>query len=98
MDVETRVDNGRLLAQLACHGEVLSKRYTDTRVIVHCRIPERALGNLRYADTQIRPHGKTPSAASNGDEPSWNGNGKGGHAKPSTSGDANGSANGKKHG
>ena len=63
VDVETGVDNGRLLAELASYGEVLSKAYTlDSRVVVHCRIPERAMGHLRYADTQIRPHGRTPSA------------------------------------
>jgi GTP-binding protein HflX len=68
VDVETGVDNGRLLAQLASYGEVLSKRYTDSRVIVHCRIPERALSHLRYSDTYIRPHGRQPgdSAESNG--------------------------------
>jgi len=66
VDVETGVDNGRLLAQLASYGEVLSKRYTDSRVIVHCRIPERALSHLRYADTYIRPHGRANAATADG--------------------------------
>ena len=65
VDVETRVDNGRLLAMLANHGEVLSKRYTDTHVIVHCRIPERAMGHLRFDGTQIRPH-RVPTDGGNG--------------------------------
>ncbi len=56
VDVETGVENGRLLAMLSSHGEVLSKRYTDSRVIVHCRIPERVLGHLRGEQAQIRPH------------------------------------------
>jgi GTPase len=98
VDVETRVDNGRLLAQLASHGEVLSKRYTDSRVIVHCRIPERALGNLRYADTEIRPHGRTAGEDANGEKQAWTGNGKTVHSKPSANGNSGGSANGKKHG
>jgi GTP-binding protein HflX len=83
VDVETGVDNGRLLALLANHGEVLSKRYTDSRVIVHCRIPERALSHMLGPDTMIRPHGKaeTPSANGNGHaapgkEVRFNGNGK----------------------
>ena len=38
VDVEMGVDNGRLLAYLAAHGEVLSKKYLDDRVSVHCRI------------------------------------------------------------
>jgi GTP-binding protein HflX len=67
VDVETGVENGRLLACLASHGEVLSKRYTDSRVIVHCRIPERALGNLRADDAEIRPHGRAAA------EPNGNG-------------------------
>jgi GTP-binding protein HflX len=66
VDVETRVDNGRLLAMLSSHGEVLSRRYTDSRVIVHCRIPERALSHLRGLDTQIRPHGRVAGQAANG--------------------------------
>jgi GTP-binding protein HflX len=60
VDVETGVDNGRLLAQLSAYGEVLSKRYTDSRVVVHCRIPERAMGHLRQIDTTIRPHVRAP--------------------------------------
>jgi GTP-binding protein HflX len=66
VDVETRVDNGRLLAMLANHGEVLSKRYTDGRVIVHCRIPERALGHLRTDEAEIRPHGRAAAPSENG--------------------------------
>ncbi len=57
VDVETGVENGRLLAMLASHGEVLSKRYTDSRVIIHCRVPQRAVGHLRGPDVNIRPHG-----------------------------------------
>ncbi len=68
VDVETGVSNGRLLAQLSSYGEVLSKRYTDSRVIVHCRIPERALGHVRSPDTYIRPHANG-AAGSNGMAP-----------------------------
>jgi GTPase len=56
VDVETRIDNGRLLAMLSSHGEVLSKRYSDDRVTVHCRIPQRAMSHFRGPDTTIRPH------------------------------------------
>jgi GTP-binding protein HflX len=83
VDVETGVDNGRLLALLANHGEVLSKRYTDSRVIVHCRIPERALSHMLGPDTMIRPHGKAETASANGNghvalgkDARLNGNGK----------------------
>jgi GTP-binding protein HflX len=56
LDVETGVENGRLLAMLSAHGEVLSKRYTDSRVVVHCRIPERAMAHLQSPGTVIRRH------------------------------------------
>ena len=75
VDVETGVENGRLLAMLSSHGEVLSKRYTDSRVIVHCRIPERAMGHLRGTDAVIRPHGRAASDA-NGSNGHASGNGK----------------------
>lgn len=63
VDVETGVDNGRLLAMLSSHGEVLSKRYVDSRVFIHCRVPQRAMGHLRGADVTIRPHGMARSDA-----------------------------------
>jgi GTP-binding protein HflX len=56
IDVETGVENGRLLAALSARGEVLSRRYIDNRVVVHCRIPQRALAHLHSPDTTIRPH------------------------------------------
>ena len=62
------MENGRLLAQLSSYGEVLSKRYTDSRVIVHCRIPERAMGHLRRP---IPTSGRTAAATGR----SWDGNG-----------------------
>ncbi len=55
LDVETGVDNGRLLAQLAAYGEILSQQFSDTRVVVHCRIPRRALAHLQGTDVTIRP-------------------------------------------
>jgi hypothetical protein len=41
---------------LAAHGEVLSRRYDEDRVIVHVRIPERHLGPLHQEGTTFRPH------------------------------------------
>jgi GTP-binding protein HflX len=97
VDVETGVENGRLLAMLSSHGEVLSKRYTESRVIVHCRIPQRALGHLRGPDIEIRPHGESRphgqfvSEVVNGHAPPA-GNGKAAFVKPSSNG--NGSVSG----
>jgi len=59
LDVEMGVDNGRLLAMLAAHGEVLGKEYQNGSVIVHCRLPSRHFGKLVGPDVTIRPHGGT---------------------------------------
>ncbi len=56
LDVETGVENGRLLAYLAANGEVLSQRYSDSRVVVHCRIAQRHLGRLHDETAIFRPH------------------------------------------
>ncbi len=56
VDVEMGVEDGRLMAFLARHGEVLSKQYHDGRVIVHCRIPQRFLGRVGGPDVVVRPH------------------------------------------
>jgi len=54
VDVEMGVEQGRLMAYLAAHGEVLSKRYLDTRVIVHCRIPQKHLGRIKEDGIVVR--------------------------------------------
>lgn len=56
VDVELGVENGRALAFLAARGEVLSKRYRDGRVVVHCRIAQRHLGQLDPAEAVVGPH------------------------------------------
>ncbi|MGD0655824.1 MAG: GTPase HflX [Thermoguttaceae bacterium] len=64
VNVELALDNGRLLAYLAAHGEVLSKHFTDSRVIVHCRISQQHLGRLNSEALAVYPHrnhiGKKP--------------------------------------
>ncbi|HVW38988.1 MAG TPA: hypothetical protein VHB99_16855, partial [Pirellulales bacterium] len=56
VDIETGVGNGRLLAYLAAHGEVLSKQFSETRVVVHCRIPQKHLSQISDEQTVVRPH------------------------------------------
>ena len=63
VDIETGVDNGRLMAYLARHGEILSKQYNDTRVIVHCRVPQGHLGRIKEEGTTVRPHANGGTAA-----------------------------------
>jgi GTP-binding protein HflX len=71
LDVEADVGNGRLLAYLAAHGEVLSRQYTDRQVVVHCRIPAEHLHALRSWGAAVRPHcnGQPAAAASSEDLP-----------------------------
>jgi len=57
IDVEMGVENGRLMAYLAANGEVLSTRYTNGRVVVHCRIPKRFRGEIDREGVIVQPHG-----------------------------------------
>ena len=63
LDVETSVANGKMLAYLAAHGEILGREYDNDRVIVHVRIPHRHLGPLHERGTTFAPHdGKLPGS------------------------------------
>jgi len=64
IDVETDPGNGRLLAWLGKYGEVLSRRFTDDRVVVHCRIPASLLGRITDDEATVRPHAYAEPAAS----------------------------------
>jgi len=57
VDVETAVDNGRLMAYLSARGEILSKQYYDSRVLIHCRIPRHSLGRIDRNGTVVRVRG-----------------------------------------
>jgi GTP-binding protein HflX len=59
LDIEASAANGRLLAYLSAHGEVLEKSYDGDRVIIHARLPQRHLGGLRQEDVTTRPHQAT---------------------------------------
>jgi GTP-binding protein HflX len=62
IDVELGVENGRLMAYLAAHGDVLSKRYQSERAIIHCRLPKKHLTRVIDAGGVVREHGETPAA------------------------------------
>jgi GTP-binding protein HflX len=73
IEVETGVENGRLQAFLSAHGEVLSKQYQDSRVVIHCRISENHLGRLRDEALAVRPHRNGHAAG----HPAFNGSANG---------------------
>jgi len=56
VDVETGVENGKLMAYLSAHGEVLSQRFNGNRAMIHCRIPQKYLGRVEASEAIIRPH------------------------------------------
>ena len=62
IDVETNVGNGKLMSYLAAKGEVLSRRYHEDRVVMHCRIAQKYVGRidpsqatLSYRDAPAHP-------------------------------------------
>ncbi|MEO1991455.1 MAG: GTPase HflX [Pirellulales bacterium] len=56
VDVETDSSNGRLLAWLAAHGEVLSRQFTEDKVVVHCRLPASVLGRINSHEAVVTQH------------------------------------------
>jgi GTP-binding protein HflX len=56
LDIETGVDNGKLLAYLASHGEIRSKRFGEERVTIHCRLPREHFGRMDKTGANIRVH------------------------------------------
>jgi GTP-binding protein HflX len=69
VDVQTDPGNGRLLAWLGRHGEVLSRHVTADRITVHCRIPAALLGRIDADEAVVTPHvspAERPLAAGDG--------------------------------
>ena len=56
VDIEMDLSNGKLLAFLAAKGEVLSTQFTEDRMQVHCRIPQKYLGRIDFNDAIVTPH------------------------------------------
>jgi GTP-binding protein HflX len=73
VDIETDPGNGRLLAWLAAHGEVLSRHFAADRMTIHCRIPATLLGRIDSHDAVIHdrspPARPLPEDSQNGDAP-----------------------------
>ncbi|MDX1963596.1 MAG: hypothetical protein SFX18_10610, partial [Pirellulales bacterium] len=67
VDISAGVDNGKLLAYLNAHGEVLSQRYTDERMTVHCRIGKAHLGRILGNGVEVSPHLNGKSSPNPGD-------------------------------
>ena len=56
LDIETSVENGKLMAYLAAHGEILSQQYDEDRVKIHCRLPQKYVGRISSKEATVQPH------------------------------------------
>ena len=55
VDISMSISNGKLMAFVAAHGDVLSKQYDEDCVTIHCRMPQKYLGRITDEDAQIVP-------------------------------------------
>jgi len=72
--IEVAPSDGRLLAYLSAKGEVVSREFGESSVIVHARVPSRAMGPIRQSarsikevdlnqpETMTASHGEDPQA------------------------------------
>ncbi len=72
VDIQISVGNGRLMAYLARHGEILSRQYSGEQVTIHCRLPEKCLGRIAGDAVIVRAHNECfeASAGSGSSAPS----------------------------
>jgi GTP-binding protein HflX len=61
VDIHADPGNGRLLAWLNAHGEVLSRHFVEDRVTIHCRIPAAIMGRIPPDEAVVVPH-ESPAA------------------------------------
>ncbi len=57
-EVETGVENGRVLAYLAQHAQIHDRTYDDGRVRLHCHLPRRCLEFLFEHGVNVRSNGQ----------------------------------------
>jgi flavin-dependent dehydrogenase len=55
--------DGRLLAEIHEHGEVLDQRSEGDRMVIRARLTERLRGRLEQAGAEIRPFTDAPSGS-----------------------------------
>lgn len=54
LEIEGHVSAGELLAFVAAHGEVKSKQFTETRLVIHCRLPRPCLHRILKLALSVR--------------------------------------------
>lgn len=58
-DIELAIDNGRLAAFIAKHGEILSRTHSGDRTTIHCRMPRKYIGRIDEREATIRERSPT---------------------------------------
>lgn len=67
LEINLSAANGRLLAHLSQHGEVLSRTFVEDRVVVHCRIDPKHMRMVRDAsDVSVKPYHENGSGSPGG--------------------------------
>ncbi|MBL9080189.1 MAG: GTPase HflX [Planctomycetales bacterium] len=67
VEIEADVSNGRLMAYLSAHGEVLSRQFHDDRVVIHVRIAPEHLGPVDgETGVTVRPYKQNGQALPDG--------------------------------
>lgn len=59
-DVEMAVDDGKTMAYLSAHGEVLSRTYHEDKVVFHVRLPKLHYGRLLRPGLTVRRRDHDP--------------------------------------
>jgi GTP-binding protein HflX len=57
-EIETGVENGKVLAYLAQHAQIHQRTYDEDRVLLQCRLPRRCLEFLREHGARVRDNGE----------------------------------------
>jgi GTP-binding protein HflX len=62
-EVWLRSGDGRLLAEIHAHGEVLDTRQEGEQIVIRARLPERLRGRLEQAGAEVRAEAPAAAAA-----------------------------------
>jgi GTP-binding protein HflX len=52
--VETSAANGKVLAYLGAHAEILRQEYRDDRVVIRCALPRQLFHHIMGPDVTVR--------------------------------------------
>ena len=62
VDISMSVANGKMMAYVAAHGEVLSKQFEEDQVTIHCRMPQKYLGRITDPEVHVNERVSAPAS------------------------------------